>query len=216
MSLQDAFATDSVGSVSPGAELLSEFDFPYVLNVSSSTLHKNLKTLILAYAVVRQQILSVPKLVIAGAIPDRPAWGMHRRQELEVYAVQLGVAENVIFVPYPTRNRIISLYRHARLFVFPSLFEGFGLAPLEAMKYGIPVVLSDRASLPEVGGDAAIYVNPDDPNDIARGMELGLFDSQLRSEMVQRGLRRVESFGTWERVARQTLEVYDQAFRSQT
>ena len=117
-------------------------------------------------------------------------------------------------VPYPPRDRLIALFRGAKLFVFPSLFEGFGLAPLEAMQYGIPVVLSDRASLPEVGGDAAIYINPDDPHDIARGIELGLSDSQLRHDLVQRGLRQVESFGTWERVARQTLGVYERTFQS--
>jgi glycosyltransferase involved in cell wall biosynthesis len=192
----------------------SAFDFPYILDVTSSAVHKNLKTLLAAYALAKTHDPSLPKLVIAGAIPDQQAWGMQSRSELAEIARSRGIESDVIFVPYPKRDALLDLYRHARLFVFPSLFEGFGLAPLEAMKYGLPVVLSDRASLPEVGGDAVIYVNPDDPVDIARGIELGLFDEGLRGQMIERGFRRVESFGNWKRVARQTLAVYEQVGRA--
>ncbi len=123
-----------------GAGTLS---YPYILNVSSSAIHKNLNGLISAYALLKRRLPSAPKLVIAGAVPDKPAWGMHQRSDLEQQA-RLGVGEEVVSVPYPPRDRLIALFRGAKLFVFPSLFEGFGLAPLEAMQYGIPVVLSDQ------------------------------------------------------------------------
>jgi glycosyltransferase involved in cell wall biosynthesis len=191
-----------------------ELDFPYILDVTSSALHKNLRTLIAAYALLKEQLSSAPKLVIAGALPDQPAWGMHQRQELECYARQVGLADDVVFIPYPSRQRLIALFQHAVLFVFPSLFEGFGLAPLEAMMYGLPVVLSDRASLPEVGGDAAVYINPEDAKDIARGMEMVLSDGGLRQSLIERGLRRAKSFGSWTRVAADTLATYSTVFDS--
>ncbi len=190
-------------------------DFPYILDVTSSAVHKNLNVLISAYALLKQRVPSLPKLVIAGAIPEQAAWGMYPRRDLEQKAFELGVGEDVVIVPYPARDCLIALYRHAQLFVFPSLFEGFGLAPLEAMKYGLPVVLSDRASLPEVGGDAAIYVDPENPAEVADAIERVLSDSRLRQALIERGHRRVESFGTWRRVAQETLAVYEQALEAQ-
>jgi glycosyltransferase involved in cell wall biosynthesis len=190
--------------------------FPYILDVSSSVIHKNLKTLLAAYAIAKRGRPELPKLVIAGAIPDEAAWGMHPRGELEDEARSLGIENDLVIIQYPPRDRLLALFRDARLFVFPSLFEGFGLAPLEAMKYGVPVILSDRASLPEVGGDAVVYVNPEDPEDIARAIEQVLSHEELRQGLIERGLCRAEWFGDWKRVARQTLAVYQSAAAAQS
>jgi alpha-1,3-rhamnosyl/mannosyltransferase len=94
--------------------------------------------------------------------------------------------------------------------LFPSLEEGFGLPVLEAMANGLPVVASRTASLPEVGGEAALYVDPHDPQDIAEKARRAVEDSELRWKMIQQGLERAREF-SWRRVAEATLEVYDEA-----
>jgi glycosyltransferase involved in cell wall biosynthesis len=99
-----------------------------------------------------------------------------------------------------------ALYENAACFIFPSFYEGFGLPPLEAMHCGCPVIVSDRASLPEVCGDAAVYCDPDDPADIARQLRLVLTSSELRRELREAGFARARSFG-WQRSAEQLNEL---------
>ncbi|MGE3579069.1 MAG: glycosyltransferase family 4 protein, partial [Vicinamibacterales bacterium] len=103
-----------------------------------------------------------------------------------------------------------ALYRLAALFVFPSLYEGFGLPPLEAMASGTPVVTSNVSSLPEVAGDAAVLVDPHDTVDIKEGMKRVLTDPALRASLVQKGLARARHF-SWETSVAQTLAVYHEA-----
>ncbi len=100
-----------------------------------------------------------------------------------------------------------ALYSGAAAFVFASKYEGFGLPPLEAMASGVPVLVSDRASLPEVVGDAAWLIDPERPEDTARRLEEVLEDSDARSVLVRRGIERAARF-TWDACARATLEVY--------
>ncbi|HEV3197471.1 MAG TPA: glycosyltransferase, partial [Bryobacteraceae bacterium] len=95
-------------------------------------------------------------------------------------------------------------------FVFPSRYEGFGLPPLEAMACGTPVVTSNVSSLPEVVGDAAVLVNPENVFDIARGIRDVLLDDVLRAELIRRGRDQAARF-SWERTARQVLEIYQEA-----
>ncbi len=99
------------------------------------------------------------------------------------------------------------LYRLASVFVFPSLYEGFGLPPLEAMAAGVPVITSNVSSLPEVVGDAALLIDPLDENAIADAMCRVLGDAALRTELVRRGHERVKAF-SWERAAARTYQVY--------
>ncbi|RPI15917.1 MAG: glycosyltransferase family 1 protein, partial [Acidobacteriales bacterium] len=98
-------------------------------------------------------------------------------------------------------------YESAAAFVFPSLYEGFGLPPVEAMASGTPVVTSNVSSLPEVTGDAAMVVNPDNVFDIARGIREVLLDASLRRELIARGYRQAASF-SWDATAREVLETY--------
>jgi glycosyltransferase involved in cell wall biosynthesis len=99
------------------------------------------------------------------------------------------------------------LYRLAKVFVFPSLYEGFGLPPLEAMAAGVPVVTSNVSSLPEVVGDAALLIDPLDASAIADAMARVLRDPELSADLVRRGLERVKAF-SWERSVARTRQVY--------
>jgi len=120
---------------------------------------------------------------------------------------ELGLGDRVHFAGYVHDADLPALYGGADLFVFPSLYEGFGLPPLEAMACGTPVVCSNAASLPEVVGDAAVTVDPYDVDALAEAMQRVLADRDLREDLRARGLARARQF-TWERTARETLAVY--------
>jgi glycosyltransferase involved in cell wall biosynthesis len=119
----------------------------------------------------------------------------------------LHLVEHIRFLHDVPNADLPGLYSAAGVLATPSFYEGFGLPALEAMTFGTPVVVSDRASLPEVVGDAGLLVNPDDPEDIARALGRALNDEALRARMRERGLAQAARF-TWEKAARETLAVY--------
>ena len=119
-----------------------------------------------------------------------------------------GLERRVVFTGYVPEADLPALYSAADLFVFPSLYEGFGLPPLEAMACGTPVVCSNSSSLPEVVGDAAVTVDPYDVEALAQAMHRVLSDANLRDELRAKGLARTAQF-TWERTARETWRVYE-------
>ncbi len=123
-----------------------------------------------------------------------------RKERLESRVAVLG---------YVSANRLPALYQAASVLLFPSLEEGFGLPVLEAMTHGLPVVTSCTSSLPEVGGEAALYIDPHDPSDIAEKILRAVEDEDLRKKMIAQGLARVRDF-TWRRAAEATLRVYDE------
>ncbi len=134
----------------------------------------------------------------------------HGSQAVHEFIGREGLASRVTRLGYVSAGRLSVLYRAADLFLFPSLEEGFGLPVLEAMSYGLPVVTSRTSSLPEVGGDAALYVDPQDPSDIAAKVRQAAEDSSLRERMIAQGLARAREF-TWRRTAEMTLRVYEEA-----
>jgi len=115
--------------------------------------------------------------------------------------------DRIRYVGHVSDDEAVALFSYADLFVFPSLYEGFGLPPLEAMACGCPVITSNTSSIPEVVGDAAIQVNPESVDDLALAMETVLGSATARDEMRQSGLARAAEF-SWEKCARETLEVY--------
>ena len=173
----------------------------YLLFVGTLEPRKNLTALLHAYALVRAEGCgkNLP-LVVAG----RTGW---LYADIFDTVKTLGLDEDVIFTGFVEDEDIPDLYRGAQLFVFPSLYEGFGLPILEAMASGVPVVTSATASMPEVAGDAAILVDPHDPEAIAEGMARVLTEDRLRQAMIQKGLARARRF-TWDTVAQNTLELY--------
>jgi len=131
-------------------------------------------------------------------------------EAIHEYIRRQGLAPRVQVRGYVALSDLRALYQSASALLFPSWEEGFGLPVLEAMANGLPVVASRTASLPEVGGEAALYVDPHDPQDIAEKVRRAVEDSELRGKMIQQGLERAREF-SWRRVAEATLKVYDEA-----
>jgi glycosyltransferase involved in cell wall biosynthesis len=178
-----------------------QLNHPFVLYAGNIKPHKNLVRTIDAFQMVREEIADLTLLIIGDEISKYTALrrAVHRHQ-LHKYVRFLG------FVPDET---LAVLYRLADVFVFPSLYEGFGLPPLEAMASGTPVVTSNVSSLPEVTGDAALLVDPYDVGAIAEGMRRVLTDSRLRSELRARGLRRAREY-SWEVSVKKIRDIYDE------
>jgi glycosyltransferase involved in cell wall biosynthesis len=174
-------------------------DRPYVLSVGTLQPRKNYIRLMQAFDALPVARETDFQLLIAGG----RGW---RYDDVLHEAVQRGA--RVRLVGFVDDADLPALYRHAAAFVFPSLYEGFGLPVLEAMACGAPVVCSNVSSLPEVAGDAALLVNPRDVAALADAMARVLWDDALRQTMVQRGVAQAAQF-TWERAAGQLLMVLD-------
>jgi glycosyltransferase involved in cell wall biosynthesis len=177
----------------------------FVLYAGNVKPHKNLERLIDAFNLVRKRGLDHLKLVLIG-------------DEISKYAAlrravhQHQLHKYVRFLGYLPQETLAVMYRLAGVFVFPSLYEGFGLPPLEAMASGTPVVTSNVSSLPEVVADAAVLVDPYDPGAIADGIERVLTDEDLRTDLRRRGLARARQF-SWEQSVRRVREIYSEASR---
>jgi glycosyltransferase involved in cell wall biosynthesis len=172
----------------------------FLLSLGTLQPRKNYPRLIEAYASVRASLGTEIKLVIAGA----KGWmyeGIFERVEA------LGLQDAVCFTGYVADTDLPMLYTLADLFVFPSLYEGFGLPPLEAMACETPVVTSNVSSLPEAVGDAALLVDPLDVDALAAAIERAMVDISLRHHLIQRGLQWASQF-TWESAASTLLNVY--------
>lgn len=174
----------------------------YLLFVGSVEERKNLRRLLRACASLWKHGERRP-LVVVGALKWKYSGIMQTVEELDL-------GQHVIFTGYVQEADLPALYSAADLLVFPSLYEGFGLPPLEAMACGTPVVCSDSASLPEVVGDAAVMVDPYEVEALADAMHHVLTDGRLWEELRQKGLSRARRF-TWERTARQIIAVYREA-----
>jgi len=167
----------------------------FVLFAGNVKPHKNLERLIRAFARVRAQEGNEDlRLVLIG--DDVSRYGSLRRAVEES-----GVRQDVRFFGFVPHGTLAALYRMAAVFAFPSLYEGFGLPPLEAMACGTPVVTSRISSLPEVVGEGALLVDPYSEEAIAQGISRVLDDDELRRRLVERGLERAAQF-SWERSVR--------------
>ncbi len=172
----------------------------YILYVGNRKPHKNLGRLLQAFERLKPNCPGL-QLVIVGKVFDQyddVASIIHSRS-----------LQDVMEIRECSDDELRLLYYGAQAFVFPSLYEGFGLPPLEAMACGTPVVVSNAASLPEVVGDAGVYVDPYDVDDIARGIYRVLTDGELRRRLREKGLARARLF-TWEKSARETLKVFEE------
>jgi glycosyltransferase involved in cell wall biosynthesis len=172
---------------------------PYLLSVATVFHHKNLPRLLEAYARARPA-LGGRKLVLVGRLAARSA-------DLRGQIERLGLAEQVIQTGWVEDEDLPALYRAADFYVFPSLYEGFGLPMLEAAACGVPVVASRAGSLPEIGGDAAVYFDPLSVDDMAATLVRVAGSPELRAQLAERGPLRAAQF-SWERTASQMLELF--------
>ncbi|MGQ9661285.1 MAG: glycosyltransferase family 4 protein [Kiritimatiellia bacterium] len=173
---------------------------PFILTVSRLEPKKNLSTLLEAFRFLKTEYRIPQKLVVAGA----PGWG---HAQLSRIVCRYGLQDEVVFEGFVPLERLRTLYQEASLFVFPSLYEGFGLPPLEAAAAGTPVVCSNHGALPEVMNDAALLVNAEDAGELTVAMYRALTDNDLRASLVAKGQVRARSF-TWKRSAADTEQFY--------
>jgi len=159
----------------------------YILYVGNLMPHKNVSSLIKAYAGLPKDIKDAHSLVIGGS----KKWCYRQLVRL---AAQSGVKDKVVFTGFIPDEDLLSVYNGAALFVFPSLREGFGFPPLEAMACGVPVVASNVTSLPELIGDAGVLVDPYDVQALTRAMNDVLTNEELRKGLIEKGLKRVKQF----------------------
>jgi glycosyltransferase involved in cell wall biosynthesis len=176
----------------------------YLLYIGDLRPYKNLERSLEAFARLN---LRKFKFVIGGKKDPR----FYPRVEKKMG--ELFLKDRVVFLDYVPEKDLPHLYSEAAAFVFPSLYEGFGMPPLEAMACGCPVVVSNAASLPEVCGDAAYYVDPYDVESIAQGMHKVLTDEALKRNLIEKGLERVKLF-SWEKSAKEHLKVFEEVLNS--
>lgn len=166
----------------------------YILAIGGSEYRKNIQRLINVYL---KNFRDDYELIVVGG-----KW-----RDIDLAKKYQG--ENIRFITGVPEEDLIAIYNMADVFVFPSFYEGFGIPVLEGMACGVPVVTSNVSSMPEVGGDATIYFNPYDENDMAEKIKMVLDDKQLREEMISKGLEKVKEY-SWEKCARETLKVYEE------
>lgn len=170
----------------------------YILFVGTLQPRKNIARLIEAFSKLNKPDLD---LVVVG----KKGW---KFEEILAAPKKFGVENKIKFLDSVTDEDLPAFYKNAVCFVLPSLYEGFGLPVLEAMQYGCPVIASNVSSLPEAGGNAALYVDPLNVDDIAKNLESIIQNSELRKELIKKGYEQVKKF-SWEKTARETLGVLE-------
>ncbi|MCL5110761.1 MAG: glycosyltransferase family 4 protein [Chloroflexi bacterium] len=174
--------------------------WPFILSVGTIERRKNLIRLVQAYGRLRAKRGDLPKLLIVG----RRGW---LYEDVFEAVADLGLEDDIVFPGFVADDDLPALYSLAEAFVYPSLYEGFGLPPLEAMACGAPVVAANTSSLPEVLGDAYLGVAPTDVEALTAALERVLSDGELREDLRRRGLARAGTYA-WQNSARRLVELY--------
>ncbi len=177
----------------------------YILIIGTDFPHKNIKRAVIAYMRIISEMASPPQLVIVG-----PSTSRKRRRNLVELTKKV---EEIRIMNYIDDEDIVLLYNCAKMLIFPSLYEGFGLPILEAMACGVPVVASNATSIPEVAGDAAILVDAKNEEELYEAMLVVLRDEKIRESLIRKGFDRAKEFN-WNDTARRTVEVYKKALLS--
>lgn len=175
----------------------------YILYLGGFDYRKNVVTLLQAYKKFSESHLDI-YLAIVGKLPE---YSNSLVPDLKGVVSELGLNEKVIFPGYISDEDLPIYFKNAEVFVFPTLYEGFGLPVLEAMSYSCPVVSSHNSSIPEVAGDAAILVDPNNIEDVTNAICKVVDNKVLRQTMIQKGLENAQIF-SWGKCARETLEVF--------
>ena len=184
-----------------------QVNYPFLLYAGRISPHKNLVRIIEAFSALKAELEKENKfpdlkLIIIG---DE----LSKHQDLRRTVIKSGVQNDVRFLGFVPIEVLRTFYDAAKIFVFPSLYEGFGLPPLEAMVHGTPVVTSNTSSLPEVVGNAAVLVNPENVFEIRRALHRVLLDQTLRDKMKARSYEQSQQF-SWHKSAARVLQVYEE------
>lgn len=188
---------------------LKRFGLPekFALYVGDATPNKNLPALVDAI-----RIADVPLVIVGGAIAKEDIDRRHPWNKDIVYVQQAAFKNKKIkILGFVSDEDLVSIYNNATVFVFPSLYEGFGLPLLEAASCGCPVITAKNGSIPEVMGDAGVYINPQNPYDIAKEISSFFTDEKKRNEYMKKGLAQAENF-SWKQTADRTIKVYEKIY----
>jgi len=201
MAIDDIFRPISNKTLLQRVRKKYDLNTKFILSVCSLEPRKNIINLLKAYEYLRMRYPGIThKLVLTG----RKAWG---KNPISKKIKELKLKNDVIMTGYVSAEDLVCIYNLAEIFVFPSIYEGFGLPPLEAFACGTAVVSSHASSLAEVLGNAALLVNPYDYKEMAEAVNILISDPGLRRRFIERGQERVKQF-SWENVAKKTLKIY--------
>jgi glycosyltransferase involved in cell wall biosynthesis len=192
-------------------EILKKFDLPekFVLYVGDVTWNKNIPRLIEAIREINLTLVIVGKTLAEENFEKTNPWN----KDLATVQKMIENDKRFIRLGFVSTQDLVALYNIATVFVFPSIYEGFGLPILEAMQSGCPVVLSKEGCLTEVGGDAAYYVSPFNTNSIANGIGEVFFTGKLQKKLSEKGLKQAKKF-SWKKTAEETITAYEKALKT--
>jgi glycosyltransferase involved in cell wall biosynthesis len=179
----------------------------YLLYVGNAYPHKNLERLLMVFKKLKEERNFSYQLVLVGKEDY-----FYKRLANDAKKLKLFENNDVVFFGFATQKELAALYRQASLYVFPSYVEGFGLPPLEAASYGIPVVAAKSSSLPEILGDAALYFDPRSEEEIVRKILTVLTSQNIRQELTKKGFAKVKEY-SWLKCAKETREIYESVGR---
>jgi len=194
------FKNSSIDELTEYKLVESFIDKPYLLAVGQNSPRKNLHTILQAFDKLKNE-LPYHQLVIVGST-------FQKNDTLRTQIIKLGLEKRVHLLGYVSNNLLQCLYQKALVFVYPSLFEGFGLTILEAMASGCPVITTNISSLPEIGGDTALYINPNDDDELYNHIIHLTNDKHFRSQLSLQGIQRAKLF-SWRKTALQTKSIYE-------
>ncbi|MBU4015962.1 glycosyltransferase family 4 protein [Patescibacteria group bacterium] len=207
-------AAEEFRKLQPGnwkQEIIKKYNLPekFVLYVGDVTWNKNLPRLIEAIKEINLTLVLVGRTIAESSFDSTNPWNK------DILTVQKMIKGDKRFIRlgFILPQDLVSLYNTAAVFVFPSIYEGFGLPIVEAMQSGCPVVLSEESCLPEIGGKAVYYVNPHNTNSIANGIGEVFFSGKLQKDLSEKGLTQAKKF-SWKKTAEETIKAYQRVIKS--
>lgn len=193
--------SEKIKNIKPDNSILEKnmITNPFVFYVGNAYPHKNLDLIINAIRYLPGDI----KIVFAGKEDEF-------YKKLKIKVTEKGLKNRIIFTDFVTDEELVSLYKNADAYIFPSLNEGFGLPPLEAINFGLPPIVANSSCLLEILGDAAIYFDPSDANELADSIKAIVNNKDLRNKIVENGKKQIEKY-SWKKMAKETINVYKEA-----
>jgi glycosyltransferase involved in cell wall biosynthesis len=183
-------------------------DCSYVLTLGALDPRKNTELVIKTYIELKNKNIINEKLLIVGI----PNW---KQSIFYNIVLESNFKQDIVFLDFVSEDDLVLLYNCASIFLYPSLYEGFGIPLLEAMACGVPVVTSNVTSMPEIAGDAALLINPNNGQELKAAMTKLLDDEKLRNDLIARGLKQAKEY-SWMKTAEQTLAIYESVYKEQS